>query len=418
MFRRLLAAYALNELTWSFGTIALAVLVYRRTGSALGSTAFFLCSQFAPALVSPFLVARLAHVNHRRVLPALYAAEGALFGLLAYIAHHFSLAPMLGVTLIDGIVALTARAMARTPTVEVMRPVDLLHEGNAIINLVFSICFMVGPAIGGLVVAAGGTATSLLVNCVLFVLIALLLAVTALPPPHVDEEDRGLTGVQRLRAAFTHTRDDRALRWLLILQTFGMAAFTISIPVEVVFAQHTVHAGAGGYGAMLSGWGAGAIAGSAIFARYRRLPGRVMMATGGLALAIGFAIVAVAPTIVVAVIGSIIGGAGNGTSGGAIRTALQEYTARRWMNLMMSFSESLAQAAPGLGFVLGGVLAAVADPRVAMAVAAFGSLAYTVATWTLLRTTLIGEPLTAEEVESGRRRHADRMPPEHSGSLA
>ena len=36
-FRRLFAAYSLNELAWAFGSLALAVLVYRRTGSALGA---------------------------------------------------------------------------------------------------------------------------------------------------------------------------------------------------------------------------------------------------------------------------------------------------------------------------------------------------------------------------------------------
>ncbi len=46
-YRRLLAAYALNELAWSVGTLALSVLVYRRTGSALGSAVFFLYSRGA-----------------------------------------------------------------------------------------------------------------------------------------------------------------------------------------------------------------------------------------------------------------------------------------------------------------------------------------------------------------------------------
>lgn len=58
-YRRLLLAYGLNELAWSVGTLALAVLVYRRTGSALGATAFFICSQVAPALVSPLFVSRV-----------------------------------------------------------------------------------------------------------------------------------------------------------------------------------------------------------------------------------------------------------------------------------------------------------------------------------------------------------------------
>lgn len=392
VFRRLLAAYGLNELTWSFGTIALAVLVYRRTGSALGTTAFFLCSQFAPALASPLLVARVSGADHRRVLRFLYGLEAALFGLLAWMAAHFSLVPILAVILIDGTVAIGARAVARTATVDVLRPRGLLHEGNAVINLAFSVSFMAGPAIGGLVVAAGGTVASLLVNCGLFAIVALVLSTTALPAAHVHDEDLGRSGLQRLRAGLDHARANRAVRWLLMLQSAGIAAFTISIPVEVVFAQHSLHAGAGGYGAMLSGWGAGAVAGSAAYARYRRRPGRVLLAASGVALGVGFAIVATAPTIVVAVIGSALGGVGNGSGAVAGRTMLQEYTPQRWMGVMMSLNESVSQAVPGVGFVLGGLLASATDPRVALAVAAAGSLAYAGAVWVLLRPGLIGDP--------------------------
>ena len=48
-----------------------------------------------------------------------------------------------------------------------------------------------------------------------------------------------------------------------------MLFFAISIPVEVVFATRTLHAGAGGLGALSALWGAGAVAGSGIYARFR-----------------------------------------------------------------------------------------------------------------------------------------------------
>ena len=67
---------------------------------------------------------------------------------------------------------------------------------------------------------------------------------------------------------------------------------------------------------------------------------------------------------------------------------------------MMSLNESLAQAVPGLGFVLGGVLASLTDPRVALAVAAAGSLAYAVAVWLGLRPGAIGE--APEAADPGR----------------
>src|ERR1700733_6461993 len=95
LYRRLLAAFVFNELAWSVGTIALSVLVYRRTGSAIGSTGFFLLSQVLPALLSPPIVARLDQRALKRVLPALYALEALLFGVLAYLASRFSLVPVL-----------------------------------------------------------------------------------------------------------------------------------------------------------------------------------------------------------------------------------------------------------------------------------------------------------------------------------
>jgi predicted MFS family arabinose efflux permease len=389
VFRRLLSAYALNELAWSVGTLALSVLVYRRTGSALGSAVFFLTSMVLPAFAAPFVVARVDQQAPRRLLPTLYAVEGVLFAGLALMTMHFSLIPVLALTLIDGVVAVVARALARTATTNVLKPLDLLHEGNAVLNGAFSICFMAGPVIGGLVVVAGGTVTALLANCGLFVVIALILVTASGLPAgtHSPEPAKG-----RLRAALEHVRQDRAQRWLLLLQAGGTVAFTISIPVEVVFAQHTLHSGAGGYGALLSSWGAGAVIGSALYARWRRRSARLLLAGSGAALGVGFALMAAAPTLVVAVLGTAGGGVGNGVWSIASQTALQEYTTRRWMALVLSLSKSVMQAAPGIGIVLGGVITELSDPRVAFAAGAAGSLACALTAWVVLRPSVMARP--------------------------
>jgi predicted MFS family arabinose efflux permease len=380
-YRRLLAAYGLNELAWSVGTLALAVLVYRRTGSALGSTAFFLCSLVIPAFLSPLAVSRVDQRAPRRILPVLNAIEAVLFGLLAWMAAHFSLAPVLALALADGIVALVGRVLARTATVDVLRPAGLLQEGNAVSNAVFSVCFMAGPAIGGVVVAAGGTVAALLVNCGLFAAISVVL-VTAVGLPSESHEKEPSAG--RLRAALAHVRQNYAQRWLLLLQLGGLIAFTISIPVEVVYAQKSLHAGAAGYGALLSGWGVGAMIGSAVYARWRRRSVRALMALSGIVLTLGFTLMASASSIVLAVIGAGLGGMGNGIGSVAARTALQEHTAQRWMGMVMSLNEAIGQAAPGVGILIGGVITALANPRAALAIAGAGSLAFTIAVWVVL----------------------------------
>ena len=91
------------------------------------------------------------------MLPVLYGLEALAYGALAALASNFSLAPLLVLAVLDGVLALTARALARAATVAVTSPAGLLREGNALTNTAFSVCFMVGPAIGALIASQGGT---------------------------------------------------------------------------------------------------------------------------------------------------------------------------------------------------------------------------------------------------------------------
>ncbi len=382
VYRRLLAAYALNELAFAVGTVALALLVYRRTGSALGATAFFLASQFVPALISPLAVARLDNLPARAVLPLLHWLEAAIFLILAWVAtSHFSVVAVLALAFLDGTVALVARAITRAATVSVTAAAGLLREGNAVANAAFSVCFMVGPGLGGALVAAGGTSLALLANAGIFAVVGLNLITTAgLPEP---EPERG-SAKGRVRAALAYARERQPIRALFLLQAVGVLFFTISVPIEVVFAQHSLHAGAAGYGAMLSAWGAGAVAGAAAYARWRRRPNRELIVGGALFLGLGFVAMAAAPTLAVAIVGAALGGVGNGLESVAARTALQEEAEEQWMAMMMSLYEALFQSVPGAGMLIGGGITALGSPRTALAVAGAGSLAVTAAAWIVL----------------------------------
>ncbi len=378
-YRRLLAAYALNELAFMIGSVALALLVYGRTGSALGAAAFFLFAQFVPALISPLWVARLDHLPSRIVLPILYWFEAAVFVVLAWVASaHFTVVIVVALALLDGVAALTARALARAATVTVTSAAGLLREGNAVANAGFSICFMFGPGFGGALVAAGGTSLALLVDAGLFGLMGLTLATAqGLPEPSsIRTEARG-----RVRGALDYVRTRPPIRDLMLLQAIAVLFFTISVPVEVVFAQHSLHAGAAGYGGLVSAWGAGAVAGAAVYARWRGLPSRDLVVFGAGCLGVGFIVMSMAPILAVAIVGAAIAGIGNGVESVAVRTALQEEVEDQWMALMMSLYEALFQSIPGAGIVIGGAITALGSPRAALAVAGVGSLAITVAAW-------------------------------------
>ena len=68
-FRRLAVTYAVNELGDWMGIVALSVLVFDRTGSAMATAALFLGTRFLPALLAPILVARVEQPPPRFALP-------------------------------------------------------------------------------------------------------------------------------------------------------------------------------------------------------------------------------------------------------------------------------------------------------------------------------------------------------------
>jgi Transmembrane secretion effector len=381
-FRRLLAVSMINELALSIGAVALALLVYRQTGSAIGAMAFFLCAEFGPALISPFFVARLDQGAVGRVLPALYASEALAYLALVWLSHHFALSAVLALTLINGTIAVISGVLVRASWTSMTSLAAHVRDANALMNTGYSVCFMVGPALAGALVALSGTSAALFVNVAAYGLSALLIVTVRGLPKAVSEP---VPAGGRLRAAIRYVRAEPVIRRLLSLQAAAMFFFTISIPVEVVFAQRTLHAGAGGYGVLLASWGAGAIGGSALFARWRGIPSRLQIAAGTVLLGAGFVIMAVAPSLALAVVGSVVGGIGNGIQIVSVRTALQEAVSNRWMALVLSLNESMLQAVPGAGIAIGGATAALAGPRVAFAIGGAGSLAVASLMWSRLR---------------------------------
>jgi MFS family permease len=394
-YRRLLAAYALTLLAWWVGSVTLALLVYRKTGSAVGAAAFFLCAQFGPALVSPLLVARVDQRAPRRVLPVLYAFEALAFVGLAWLSKHFKLAPLLVLTLFDGAIGVSALSLARATAARATSAAGLLREGNALANGTSSVCYMAGPALGGAIVAIGGTAAALLVNAALFALIALTLA-TARSLPRAPRERSPAAG--RVRAALGYARKHRQIRRVLGVQAVALVFFTIATPIEVVLIRHTLHGGVSDYGFLLSSWGAGAVIGSAVYARWRSLPGRELITLGAGLIGAGYCIMAIAPSLLAAIVGAAVAGVGNGTEIVAVRTLLQEETQEGWMAMIMSFAESLTEAVPGVGIAIGGAVAALSGPRVALGVAGAGSLAIAAVVWRALRSRPTDDEVVASAI--------------------
>lgn len=368
-FRRLAISYAVNELGDWMGIVALSVLVFEQTGSPLATTALFLGTGFLPALLAPLLVVRAEQPPPRFALPIIYCGEAAAFGALALLASHFSLAAIVVLATVDGALALCGRALTRAVTVAMLQPEGELRGGNAILNVAFTGGAAVGPAIAGLVVAAFGVQSALLLDALSFYAIACLLF-TAGSFPHAEPEPGA--SLQRLRAGLAYIRARTRLRRLLTAQSAAFVFFSAVLPVEVVFAKQTLGAGDAGYGLFLAGWGAGMVLGSVIFAALRRAPLPLLLFFSTLAIGAGYLAMGAAPSIGVACGAAVLGGTGNGVQWVAVVSAVQELTSERMQARVMSVLDSAGMLAQGAGFVLGGAVASLLNPRATFLLAGAG----------------------------------------------
>jgi MFS family permease len=381
LFRRLAATYAVNELGDWMGIVSLSVLVFDQTNSALATAALFLGTRFLPALLTPLLVTWAERPPPDLALPVIYCAEAAAFGGLALLADHFSLAAVVALAAIDGALALSSRALTRTVVATLLTPSGELRAGNALLNIAFTGGAAAGPALAGLVVAGFGVQTALLLDAASFYAIAAIIA-TAGRLPRVDPEAGQMR--DRVRAGIAYIRERTTLKRLLIAQGLAFVFFAAVIPIEVIYAKETLGTGDTGYGIMLASWGVGMVGGSFIFAAMRRAPLPFLLLASTLAVGAGYLWLAAAPTLALACAASVVGGAGNGVQWVSAISAVQELTAANMQARVMSVLESIGAAMPGIGYVMGGVIAASMDPRATFLVAGLGVIGIAVVAIPLL----------------------------------
>lgn len=381
-FRRLALAYTLNEVGDWFATIALSILVFDRTGDALATAALFLSTRFVPSLAVPLLASYAERRSVRVVLTLGYIAEAAVFAVLAVTADDLALGVLCVVAMLDGTLAATARAVTRAATVAILEPAGQLREGNSILNIGFSVMNVAAPAAAALAVAELGASDVLWVVAGLFLALALVMATARGTPSGVQH---GSPWTTRLREGFDYVRHHRLARGLLTLQAVLLVLFNIAVPIEVVYAKDVLDAGDLGFGALLTAWGAGMVLGSIVFARlpHRALGGVVVISTVGVCL--GYLGMAAAPSLAFACAAAALGGLGNGVQWVAVITAIQEAIDDDMQARAAGMLEAVVTAAPGLGFILGGVLATVWDARTAFAIAGTAGLLVITSAWLIWR---------------------------------
>jgi len=382
-FRRLATTYTLSELSWGFGTIALAVLVFDRTGSALATTLLFLATTFLPALVAPALTARLDQLPARRALPGLYVCEAALFALLAVLSGRFWLPAVIVLALADGAIAIVGRGLTRAAVAATLEPSGTLAAGNKVLNVCFSVAYATGPGIAGVVAATAGAGASLAVTAGLFGAMAVALATCrTLPEAHGTGDRRWRT---RLVEGLRYVHGERTVRAVLGAHGAALSFLAFGMPIEVVYVKSSLGAGDMAYGLLLAAWGAGTVLSSVVLARLPKSSPLVLIPLTAAAMGGGYLVMALSPSVAIGAVGCLVGGAGNGIYYVSVVQAIQERVEESFQARVMSLLESTNAACYGLGFLVGGVVTSVFDARLAFGLAAGGVLVAAAVIRTLLR---------------------------------
>ncbi|MBJ7471760.1 MAG: MFS transporter [Solirubrobacteraceae bacterium] len=378
-FRRLAALYPLDGLLEWSSSIALMVLVYDRTGSALATGALLVCKQIVPGLLTPLAGRRLdaapigATIAMAMLVRALAVAGAAAVGYGA---------PLFVLALVAGLGGTLSRAAFRTGVARTLHG-EQRRSGNALLNVAMGLVSLGGPAAAGLALTAVSARYLLDVSAVIG--LACAAAALLLAPgrtAHVGSEPQGQpantdakSADDPISAPAPVTEPPLPVPVLLVLAGLVFTAFAMDEPSLLPYAEQSLGEGVGVYGAILSCWGLGIIIGSVAFSRVLDRPMITVGAVGTAIAALGYLGLGLAPNATVAFAVAIVGGIGNGFNWVALVTAVQESTPAEEQGQAATRLEAIATVGPGVGYLIGGLMADAANPRLTLIVPGVFALA-------------------------------------------
>ena len=338
--------------------VALVVLVVEITGSA-SAVGGALVARLLPTIASPLAGVIADRVDRRVVLVASDLARAVLVLGLVFatdLATIYVLAFLMG--------------LARTifnPTVRAAFPSVVgggdLTRANGIISGTFSTSIMVGPALGGLLVASIGVDAAFLADAVTYLVSAILLSTVPMPRPRRESEDEA-GFVRDLRSGFGYLLGARVPLAIVVGAFLTILTINATVPAEVFLAKETFGAGDAGYGLLVSLWGGGMVLGSALMAVLGDRINLVLLYflsifVGALAL-VGTGL---APVFVLALGALTVEGIATGIDNVATDTILQQRVPEAFLGRVFSIRFLSYSAGEALAYPAGGLLVDAVGPR-------------------------------------------------------
>jgi MFS family permease len=342
--------------------IALISAVYDETGSAAWVSAALFAGVIGTVVAAPFSGWLGDHYDRRRVMIAADLAAAAVALAMAWAGQQpEALIPLFA---LSAVVQGPFEPASAAAMPNLVGSADVARA-NALVASTGSAGYLLGPLLGGVVLGAGASPSTLFaIDAATFVVSALIIAsLRRAFGRGATETHPGVLAGARL---ILHTR---ALR---LVVGAGMAAlFGIGI-VHVASYPLSLELGGGteGYGAMTALVGGGGVLGAALAGRVLSLgPERVLVAAFA-AGAVGLAVAGAAPAIVLALAGLAVAGASGGVGDVATTTLLQANAEDSVRSRVFAAQDGAAHVAYTLAALAGGLLVELVSARGAFACAA------------------------------------------------
>jgi MFS family permease len=263
-----------------------------------------LALQFLPMLLFGAWGGLVAdRVDRRRLLFATQVSAGALalvLGLLVLVgpgpAGDAHLWEVYLLSLLVGVVNMFDNPARQSFVIEMVGRKDL-PNAVSLNSIVMNGARVIGPAVGGVLIATVGLSACFLVNAASYV--AVIVALMLMRRADLHPVQRVARAKGQLRAGVRYAWRTPNLRDpLLLVFVVGLLAynFTVILPL---FAQETFHGGAGTFALLTSLMAGGAVVGGLIVANRGR-PNIHRLTGVGIAFGVMIGAVAVSPTLVVA----------------------------------------------------------------------------------------------------------------------
>ncbi len=223
--------------------VALPIVVYGLTGSALGTSIAFL-AQLVPGVLLAPAAGRLAdHADRRRVMLAVTTAQALSLLPLLLVGGRSGLPIVYAVIVVQASLA-TLFDPAKNALLPTLLPAEQLVSGNSLIALNTGIGRLAGGPLGGLLLAAGDLRTIVVADALSFVAAGLLIA--RLPSAGRASADDRL-GVQPTSSPSGHgfgaVLHLREIRGALGVAFVAQVAQGIFIVLFILFVARELHGG-------------------------------------------------------------------------------------------------------------------------------------------------------------------------------